>query len=382
MPAAAAAGAWDRRWAAGFAAHLAVLGVLAAVLFGVRQHGGESRAVDASGGLGTIISDVVAGTGIGNHTVWRMCFRRGVQGLYDIHDRRPHLVWLVPAMAGAIALTVARSWRATAAEQAALAGDVRRAAAFAGAASLVAYAFCFAPPHFPPSFTEGRLTSTHLAATMPVAVAMAALAAVPVLVASTAGVPRWASGVVVAIVLGGYFACLFSVAVDEQDGYVALWQARRQFWTQVLDLCPDVGNRTIVVVDARVVPPAYFMGVTSWSDYMVLMQCYRVPGGHFRRDPMVFVDPAAGGDWRAGMVWQGDRVVWRDGPFGTHARDNGLDAGNLILLHLDRSDNRLTRVAGTVDVGGRPFRLKPLPAADVRRPPYPTLPLYGLLTGR
>ena len=366
---------WDRRWAAGFAAHVAIVAVLAGGLFAVRHRWGESRALDAAATPRAIAGQIVRGTGIGTSTVWGLCATRARQGLYDVHDRRPGLAWLVPAIALAVGLTVPAG-RATVADRAALAGDVRRAAAFAVAASAVAYVFCFAPPHYPPDFTEGRLTSTHLAATIPVSVAMAVIATVPVLVASTWGVPRWVPMVAVSVVAGVYFTALTAYARDEQDGYAAVWQARREFWSTVLTLCPDVGDRTVIVVDGKVEPPAYVMGVTSWSDYLVPAQCYQFPGGHFRRDPMLFV---YAGQWTAGLRWDGDRVRWPDGPVGLRGKDDGLDAGNVILLHVD-GDRHLSRATGTVDVAGQPFPLRPPPVAQPR-PPYPTRPLYDLLTG-
>ena len=368
-------GRWDRRWLFTFAVHLAVIGLLAGGLFAVRKGRGESRAVEAAATPAVIASQVARGTVIGTATAWGQCGRRAKQGMYDVHDRRPWLAALVPLFAVGVWLTVPRS-RATLAEQAALAGDVRRAAAYAVSSSVVAYVFCFAPPHFPPIFTEGRLTSTHLAATIPISIAMAVIATVPVLIVSTVGVPRWAPTAVVAIVAGGYFTALVAAARDEQDGYAAVWQARRDFWSTVLDLCPDVGNRTVIVCDGHAEPPAYVMGVTSWSDYLVLSQCYRFPRGHFPRDPMLFVTTA---DWTAHLRRRGNHVSWPDGPTGLKAGDDVLDDGNVILLHVD-GDGRVTRAAGVIEVAGRPFALKP--PTDVNRPPYPTRPLYTLLTGR
>ncbi len=368
---------WDLRWAGAFAVHLAVIGLLAVALFAARELGGESRAVTAAGDLRTIAAQVGHGTLLGNQTVWSMCGRRALQGWYDIHDRRPRVAALAPLIVAVVWLGVPRR-RATAADLSALAADIRRAVAFALAGSAVAYVFCFAPPHYPPTFTEGRLTSTHLAATTPVCVLMAVVVALPLLLFPLAGVPRWLGAAALAVVAGGYFTAVYAVALDEQDGYVAIWQARRQFWTALLDLCPDVGDHTIVVCDGRITPPAYYMGANSWSDYMVLMQCYRVPGGHFHRDPMVFVYPAGDG-WTANLVRHGDAVIWQDGPEGLANGDARLDPGNLILLHLS-PDNVLTRQTAPVTLCGRPFPLRQ-PPTNPRRPPYPTLPMYHLLTG-
>jgi hypothetical protein len=370
-------GRWNRKWRIGFAGHLAILAILALALFAARRAGGESRTLSVTTSLGTTARQIVFGTWIGNDTAWTMCLRRAIQGWYDIHDRRPWMVMIMPAISATIAWTVSGP-RSTGPDTAALAGDIRRAGAFALAASLVAYVFCFAPPHFPPDFREGRLTSTHLAATMPICVAIAAVSAVPGLVASSFRMPAWIAGAVVAVVAGGYFTALFAAALDEQDGYVDIWQARRQFWTDLLAICPDVTDHTIVVCDGRITPPAYYMGCNSWSDYMVLSQCYRWPrGGHFHRDPMVFVYPAGG--WTAGLIRRGDRVLWHDQPVGLGPGDTPLDEGNLILLRLD-TQNRMTRVPGSIELLGQPFRLRPSPNAATR-PTYPTLPLYHLLTG-
>jgi hypothetical protein len=368
---------WDLRWARSFAIHLAVLALLAGSLAGVRKIFGESRVVDANENFRTILSEIHDGTRIGIDTTLKMCRVRADQGADDfLADRqrniRRNMLLVAMILGGSIfaSTMLARDRRSTGG----FALDLARATAFGVAALSISYVFCFT--HYPPDFEIGRMTSTHLAATFPVAVLMAVVAGGSMLIP-----PRSTGALFSAVIVAVYFSCLYGSAIDEQDGFIHVWKARQQFWTQVMQLCPDMTDRTLIVCDGGARQAEYYMESSSWSDFMVLFQSYKFPA-RFSRPPMCFCfrPDANGPTWKRDAVLSKDgKITWRPNPFG-HEPVETADDGNLILLHADDAGH-VTRDLGAIVLAGKTIHLR-ADQSSATRCPFPTLPLYRILTER
>jgi hypothetical protein len=261
--------------------------------------------------------------------------------------------------------------------------DVGRLAWFGVAAVFVSYLFSFT--HFPPFLEEGQSTSTHLAAA--VGGGMLLACAVGGLLAVRTGQKWWTP--LVLLITSLYTATLLQAAVDEQDAYGMLWRQRQEFWIRVIDLCPDITDGTVIICDGFVLPTHWFMPVSSWCDTLVLLQSYQFPYGWQRIPELIpYTTDHSFGPWyeSVGRDNQG-RAVWLDDklPYGYDQKiksDPGikfLPEGNMILLHVDK-DGHVTRQSGTIDIAGKPFRLKD-PGPRGQKMPYPTLPFYRILTG-
>ena len=252
--------------------------------------------------------------------------------------------------------------------------DLGRAAAYGGISLAISYVLSFT--HYPPTYQLGRMTSTHLAATFPVAVLMSAAAAVPMVFP-----PKTWGAVLCGGIAAIYFSLLFRYARYEQQAYADIWHARQVFWTRVIDLCPDLKDGTLVVVDGGVPRPEYYMDSSSWSDYMVLDQVWDFRGKNFGRNPELYCfrrNPSTDEPtWQPGITHVvGGPFLWHVPPEHLEV-DSPLFSGNTILLHADDLGN-VTRQTGTIQLAGSEFKLKePGPAAG-----YAKLPMYNVLTGR
>jgi hypothetical protein len=374
---------WNWRWARRFAIHLFILAIVGAGFFAVRKAGGESRVIDASMTTRIVAQRIWTGTGIGANTVLKVSQSRADQGEDDFMERRQPRSELKTAAAfiGLSVLGASLAGRISEPSTPRLTykdlfTSALRAAAFGIAGLSISYLFCFT--HYPPNYEEGRITSTHLAATLPVATLMAVIAIIPILL-----LPRVMGHLVTAAAVGFYFMYLFAAARDEQRGYVQIWRARQQLWTRIIDCCPDITDCTLIAFEGTVPQPAYYMGTASWSDYMVLGEIFNFAPSHFHRDPMAAHFPA-GPDGEP--IWQNDihldsagQFIWNQSPFGVSSNQEVFDH-NLILLHIDPT-GAVTRRQGTIQLCGRVFHLKDLPATGAS-PAFPKLPLYGIVTGR
>jgi hypothetical protein len=181
-----------------------------------------------------------------------------------------------------------------------------------------------------------------------------------------------------------YFTLIFSAALDEQDAYVILWHQKQQFWTRLFDLCPDLREGTMVICDGQLAEPIvdhkpiWFMPPNCWSDSLVLEYSYKMPAD-WKIKPQVSAFPADATHvgWR---TWLGrdrtGKVVWKQPPYGRHKGDELVER-NTILLRVTPAGH-ITRIGGTVDIDGKPFRLSnPIGHGPAT---LPKLPLYSILT--
>ena len=343
----------------GYVVHVAALMAMIGVVAITRSRAGEYRAGHLDGGRVTVATEVVLGSIRGPLAAAQACVRRPWQQAWAAVHRPAHGVTMLVA-AAAFAGVIGWRW------QRAGRADVGRALIFGLAAIGVSYLLCFT--HYPPTCEEGQSTSVHTAA----AIGFAAVAAG---LFGLAPSRRW-----VTVGAALYFGLLFGHATDEQAAYADLWHERQAFWTRVLALCPDLTDRTVIVCDGTLIQRTWYMPANLWSDAMVPAQVYQFPAS-YRLPPILAAFPRLPGqDWRQAVRWDdAGRLTWRTPPCNCPA-GQVLNAGDTILLHVDNAGG-VSRVAGPVDVAGRPVPLRAMPPAG-SRPAFPHLPFYAVLTGR
>jgi hypothetical protein len=364
----------SERWWIGFIAHYTLMAAVVGTIVWLRQRFGETRMVQtAASGYRDVVRNIFYGTGIGLRTVWNICVHRTEFGLLDALRRRGVRVGMGLVGAGlATAVVWSFHLKPGPATRVQYARALLPSLLYALATLSISYTFGFT--HFPPDFEIGRMTSTHLATTFPFAVLLGLAAALPLLIAH-----RRVGIVISAGMVAAYFPLLFRASQDEQKGYAAIWQAKRIFWSQVVQLCPDLDLNTIIIVDGTVVRKAYYMDGSGWSDYMVLNQMYDFHSGTSWQYPKLYAFNIGddGPLWNRGIIRDAEgRPIWRSPPAMTPA-DMLIPEGDTILLHAGR-DGVVTRQTGLIELAGKPFRLKDrVPAAH-----YPTLPMYHLMVGQ
>ena len=153
-----------------------------------------------------------------------------------------------------------------------LPNEIQRLAklAFAGLAMLVlAYPLTFTVRAYAIS---GRDTRVHAAGVIGAALLVGSI----MMAALHLGRTRtWR--VLVAIVLAVWTGMMVGFGLDIQRDYVLAWDLQREFWTQLVDMIPDVGNGTVVLVDPDVLRDTRQIGANYWNLPRVLMQLYAFP---------------------------------------------------------------------------------------------------------
>jgi hypothetical protein len=119
---------------------------------------------------------------------------------------------------------------------------------------------------------SGRDTRVHFAAVIGASFLVACLGTI--LFEASAAFGKKGLGV---LILAGFFSLLAGYGFVVQKDYVLSWEYQKQFWTQVIQLMPDVQDGTIILVE----PPAFQdtkqIGANSWNLPRLLAGIYDYP---------------------------------------------------------------------------------------------------------
>jgi hypothetical protein len=170
----------------------------------------------------------------------------------------------------------------------------------------------------------------------------------------------------------GILALLLGFGFVVQKDYVRSWVEQRSFWAQVVRLCPDVQEGTVVLVDPTGLQDTTQIGANTWNLPRILDQVYAFPEA-WPEPPRVF---------RLAPGWQ-DAIVPEDGRFRLDATTvsappslyRAVDSTSVILL--TSANGQLARQPGPLLIGDDAFGLQ-APAAELQRQLAPG-PVYALL---
>jgi len=369
--------AW-RRWLSTWAAmSTAILSALAA-----RLAMGEARVVEAvESGLPSLLGKVAAAPFLGVSTSARLMATRPLDALSSLRPTE----WLaVLVFATALAGLTSRLTLGNGAERADTAPSRPRSAdprepgpapavgspswtLFVGLlAWLAAYALAFT--HWPPVAESGRATSVHGAATLGASLTAGALvwwlgrAARHTLPRSVLR-----AGIIV------FCSLLVGFHLTVQRAFAESWVAQRALWRQVVALCPDLEEGTVIFIRPRGIPFSPMAFVSSWADPLVLELIFRFPR-EWSSVPRAFaLDSEVTASFHEvdGVVrWRVPNATWR-------ARVVELDPENVIVLRSEQG--RLQRVRGKTSVNSIEIPSKRRGRSTVDS--LPRGPLFALLLG-
>ncbi|MBI9077506.1 MAG: hypothetical protein JEZ02_19020 [Desulfatibacillum sp.] len=137
---------------------------------------------------------------------------------------------------------------------------------------LSAYLLSF--PYWPPLTVEGRLTCVHIAASVGGSMVFAAVAWFFMAVCK-AYKGKW--GAVLA--LTAYLSLFVCFHTSVQDDFAKSAGIQRSFWKQTLNLCPDLEEGAIILVDPEGLPDTHYIHSNFWTDRLILDLMFDFPRG-------------------------------------------------------------------------------------------------------
>jgi hypothetical protein len=237
--------------------------------------------------------------------------------------------------------------------------DATRLAAAGALMIVVSYLLSFT---LDATFTHGRHTRVHLAATPGAALIIGSLVAV---VLSYAG--QFRAGLAGVLLAAGFFASLVPAGLAVQQDYVRCWNMQRQSWTEIVRQTPDVEPGMVIFAESVRGRSTQEMEVWSWAVRLILPQLYEFPAGPAPH-PQVF-----------GLTqnWRSVLEITKDLP---GVAMGGPDVGTFRdadVVIFTSGDKGLERLRGPIFAGGTEFPLKEPTTAT--RPRVPTRLLHDYL---
>jgi hypothetical protein len=206
---------------------------------------------------------------------------------------------------------------------------------------------------------SGRDTRVHFAAILGASILWGAFAWLLVAVGEAVR-KRWLAAGLLAVILGGLAGFGFVIQRD----YARSWELQRSFWAQVVALCPDLDEGTVILVAPEAFTDTRQIAANHWNLPRVLDQIYSFPAD--------WDDPPR--LYRLVPGWE-EHIVAGDGRL-------RLDAQTVLappslygevepdhVIYLEAEGGGLARRAGALTVGEADYGLKALGEAGSQLAP-------------
>jgi hypothetical protein len=230
---------------------------------------------------------------------------------------------------------------------------------------------------------SGRTARVHVAAIVGTSILAACLCSVTLAVANKHGRKRLAI-----FGLAGLFALLVGFGLRVQQDYQLMWQHQRGFWTDVVRLCPDVTEGTVIFVeptglrDTRqpipfresrgVSDPKQIKGI-EWELPHVMAHIYQFPA-QWEWQPRAY---RLQSNWQSKLAADGNllhvsaAIDWITEP------EMKREVASTNVIFLETTNGRLTRRTKPLVIGNRQFALKQPSLSGL--PPFEKKYLYNYL---
>ena len=328
--------------------HLAGCGAVLTLVFGIRLKLGDARANSVISGPGEILWRSVSSMWIGPETSLKTLVKAIIEGP---HAATP-FAFLFAGLAALLLIALPRLIPETPGPPDEVSKRSQSLTVFlAGVASWI-FAYALTLTNYPPTQEAGRLTSTHIAAVFGLACAMAGATSY---LRSLSRPIKIAATIVVTVLVG--LLTLYSFRV--QAGYASAWEQQRQFWRQVVNLCPDIGPDTrIILVGTEPKQNEFILG-NSWADVLVLENSFTTGG-----TPLLFYyDNFAK---LADIRFENGQVTWK--PIFWSDKREVLNLNDVIILRAN--GDRMARI-DELRIPEIPFPLHTKPASLLQTPHSP-----------
>ena len=210
---------------------------------------------------------------------------------------------------------------------------------------------------------SGRGTRAHMAAVIGASMLFGCISAAIIRAAAVRGKQYLAICAVSA-----WIALLVGFGLRVQRDYTLSWEFQRVFWADVIRLCPDLTDGTVVFVEPTGLPDnrqflwlrKELQGVPDTrqikffeASHLTLQEIYKFPSV-WKNPPMVYRLPL---DWRNRILSAGD-VLTIDGEVAREGRQSNatVDSSNAILLETE--NNKVSRRREPIVLSGHQVSLK------------------------
>jgi len=137
-------------------------------------------------------------------------------------------------------------------------------------AVMLVSAYLFSFTHYPPNFLQGRMTSVHFGAAIGAAVFMANLLYYLIYLLKQKKYIGF-------LLVSAFFSFLAGYSAHIQKDYINAWHNQQAFWAEIVKLCPDASENTLILIDMDDLDSTEFIETHTWPMPAVLEQIYQLP---------------------------------------------------------------------------------------------------------
>jgi hypothetical protein len=158
----------------------------------------------------------------------------------------------------------------------------------------------------------------------------------------------------VAILLAAWIGLMTGYGFVIQQDYRLAWEYQVDFWTDLVQLVPDVGAGTVILVDPEGLTDTRQIGANYWNLPRVLDQLYQFPE-EWKPPPRVI---RLASDWEAEILDDSGMLILNASTTFAPASTYGtFDPSDVVLVEVVQGE--LVRISGPVVLGGRELQLRP-----------------------
>jgi hypothetical protein len=155
------------------------------------------------------------------------------------------------------------------------------------------------------------------------------------------------------LLISGYLASSIVTGLCIQQDFRRSWQLQREFWKQVVPLCSDAGDQTLILIPRSSVTETRYIITHAWNTSIAIQLMYRIPD-KWQRPPRVFV---VDDNWRQRSVIRADgQYLWLMPVGWWPAQRVAISQGNLI--YMERQKGELVRQSGILTIQDGAVHLK------------------------
>ena len=228
-----------------------------------------------------------------------------------------------------------------------------------------------------PDVINGRSSRIHLAAGVGASILCACVCSAVLFLANTYRRKRLAT-----LGLATFFTLLVGFGLIVQQDYRLAWQYQRAYWSDVVNLIPDLDNRTVIFFEKTGVRQLPYMDAFSvpWLSE-ALSKIYLFPDNWNQQNAGKHPRPIWQSmyllrkEWRETIVTDGNTFKLNPSVVGGAHYGRVVESSDVIFLEV--KDGQLTRRTEPLIIGDKEFPLKEKTASGL--PPFEKGPLYDYL---
>ena len=175
--------------------------------------------------------------------------------------------------------------------------------------------------------------------------------------------------------LAGFFTLLIGFGLIVQQDYKLSWDYQRAFWTDVVRLCPDMSQGTVILVEGVNTNAEKWIAIQPYFSVMTaaLDKIYRFP--NWKNTPKLFLLKS---DWRTKIALDEGLFRLNNSTVKTYFQPDYslmIESSNVILL--EEKNGKLVRRVNPLIISNQEFSLKETSTSELPR--FQKGPIYNYL---